>query len=91
MIQNIYISHHSSNSLEADELAKFLAQLNSYHNLNVNHLGTILPGQNIESKTLENIKNAHVIIILASMDYVSENHHEIELIKKSNCFVGCNA
>lgn len=86
LTKNVYISHHSSNSLEAEELTRLLAQLNSFCNLNVSHFGTILPGQNIESEIFDNIKNAHIIIVLVSMYYLSENQHEIESIKKSNSF-----
>jgi phage repressor protein C with HTH and peptisase S24 domain len=83
---NIFISHHPKQLAKANELEKFLSPMVDNMSLRLSYWGNILPGEEINEVTYDNILKAQLILVLVTPDYLCDCKEELGWIKNTNCF-----
>lgn len=83
---NIYISHHPKQLAKAKELVRFLSPMVKSMSLNLAYWGNIAPGSDISTEIFDNIQKAHLILVLATADYLDGCQEELDWIENAKCF-----
>lgn len=85
-MSKIFISYTNSDIKEYEELVKHLKPLSNGRRIDLVSKKTIKPGENIDNKIRSYTKDANLILVLASTDYLGEEDYEINIILNSECF-----
>ncbi|WP_414578593.1 tetratricopeptide repeat protein [Anabaena sp. CCY 9402-a] len=68
----IFISYHKKDEILCDDLKKHLAALQRNNIITIWDKNSISPGQEIENKIDENLRNSKIILLLISPDFIKD-------------------
>lgn len=77
---NIFISYSHEDESYKDKLEKHLSILKRNKIIETWHDRKIIPGEDWDKKIMEELENAHIILLLVSVDFLSSNYcYDIEI------------